>query len=105
MGVDPKLIGKKAMAELFRSGEVDAIDAQWFDPRGVPADPLLKAAVKLGAQNSERLSVIRRERATPFHGDAPTGLATSRSHKGLGVLLVALELRRPPIRRARSSVA
>lgn len=44
-----ELIGKKAMAEVFRSGEIDAIYAKWFDPLGVPADPLLKAAFKLGA--------------------------------------------------------
>jgi glutamate/aspartate transport system substrate-binding protein len=44
-----ELIGKKALAEVFRSGEIDAIYAKWFDPLGVPADPLLQAAFKLGA--------------------------------------------------------
>lgn len=44
-----ELVGKKALAEVFRSGEIDAIYAKWFDPLGVPADPLLKAAFKLGA--------------------------------------------------------
>lgn len=44
-----ELIGKKALAEVFRSGEIDAIYAKWFDPLGVPADPLLKAAFQLGA--------------------------------------------------------
>ncbi|WP_300015231.1 amino acid ABC transporter substrate-binding protein [uncultured Roseobacter sp.] len=44
-----ELIGKKALAEVFRSGEINAIYAKWFDPLGVPADPLLQAAFKLGA--------------------------------------------------------
>jgi len=44
-----ELIGKKALAEVFRSGEIDKIYAKWFDPLGVPADPLLKAAFRLGA--------------------------------------------------------
>ncbi|MDT8326563.1 MAG: amino acid ABC transporter substrate-binding protein [Roseovarius sp.] len=44
-----ELVGKKALANVFRSGEIDAIYAKWFDPLGVPADPLLKAAFQLGA--------------------------------------------------------
>ena len=44
-----ELVGKKALAEVFRTGEIDAIYAKWFDPLGVPADPLLKAAFQLGA--------------------------------------------------------
>lgn len=44
-----ELIGKKALAAVFRSGEIDAIYSKWFDPLGVPADPLLKAAFTLGA--------------------------------------------------------
>lgn len=44
-----ELVGKKALAEVFRSGEIDQIYAKWFDPLGVPADPLLKAAFRLGA--------------------------------------------------------
>lgn len=44
-----ELVGKKAIAEVFRSGEIDAIYAKWFDPLGVPADPLLTAAFQLGA--------------------------------------------------------
>ncbi|WP_187431266.1 Glutamate/aspartate import solute-binding protein [Roseobacter fucihabitans] len=44
-----ELVGKKALAAVFRSGEIDAIYSKWFDPLGVPADPLLKAAFKLGA--------------------------------------------------------
>lgn len=44
-----ELVGKRALAEVFRSGEIDEIYAKWFDPLGVPADPLLKAAFQLGA--------------------------------------------------------
>lgn len=44
-----ELVGKKALAEVFRSGEINAIYAKWFDPLGVPADPLLIAAFRLGA--------------------------------------------------------
>lgn len=44
-----ELVGKKALAEVFRSGEIDEIYAEWFDPLGVPADPLLQAAFQLGA--------------------------------------------------------
>ena len=44
-----ELVGKKALAEVFRSGEINAIYAKWFDPLGVPADPLLTAAFQLGA--------------------------------------------------------
>lgn len=44
-----ELVGKKALAAVFRSGEIDAIYAKWFAPLGVPADPLLQAAFQLGA--------------------------------------------------------
>lgn len=44
-----ELVGKKALAEVFRSGEIDDIYARWFDDLGVPADPLLAAAFQLGA--------------------------------------------------------
>ena len=44
-----ELVGKKALADVFRSGEIDAIYAKWFDALGVPADPLLEAAFQLGA--------------------------------------------------------
>lgn len=44
-----ELVGKKALAAVFRSGEINAIYSKWFDPLGVPADDLLKAAFKLGA--------------------------------------------------------
>ena len=44
-----RLIVNKALAELFRSGEIWNIYAKWFDPIGVPVSPLLKAAVELQA--------------------------------------------------------
>lgn len=43
-----ELVGKKALAEVFRSGEINDIYGKWFDPLGVPADDLLKAAFRLG---------------------------------------------------------
>jgi glutamate/aspartate transport system substrate-binding protein len=44
-----ELVGKKALGAVFRTGEINAIYAKWFDPLGVPADPLLQAAFRLGA--------------------------------------------------------
>lgn len=44
-----ELVGKTALANVFRSGEINDIYAKWFDPLGVPADPLLQAAFRLGA--------------------------------------------------------
>ncbi|MCG6884421.1 MAG: amino acid ABC transporter substrate-binding protein [Silicimonas sp.] len=44
-----ELVGKIALANVFRSGEINDIYAKWFDPLGVPADPLLSAAFELGA--------------------------------------------------------
>lgn len=44
-----ELVGKKALGAVFRSGEINAIYSKWFDPLGVPADPLLEAAFRLGA--------------------------------------------------------
>lgn len=43
-----ELVGKKAMASVMRSGEILDIYSKWFDPLGVPADDLLKAAFKIG---------------------------------------------------------
>jgi len=43
-----ELVGKKALAEVMRSGEILDIYSKWFDPIGVPADDLLKAAFKIG---------------------------------------------------------
>lgn len=44
-----ELIGKKAMADVFRSGEINDIYAKWFDPLGVGQTDLLKAAFQLNA--------------------------------------------------------
>jgi len=44
-----ELVGKKAMAGLFRSGEIDAIYDKWFAPMNVPQTDLLKAAFQLQA--------------------------------------------------------
>lgn len=44
-----ELIGKKAFAEVFRSGEIDAIYEKWFGPLGVEQTDLLKAAFKINA--------------------------------------------------------
>jgi glutamate/aspartate transport system substrate-binding protein len=44
-----ELVGKTALANVFRSGEINEIYSKWFDPMGVPADPLLQAAFQLGA--------------------------------------------------------
>lgn len=44
-----ELVGKKALAEVFRSGEIVEIYNKWFEPLGVPADPLLISAFQLGA--------------------------------------------------------
>ena len=44
-----ELVGKAALADVFRSGEIDAIYSKWFDPLGVPATPLLKASFTLNA--------------------------------------------------------
>jgi len=44
-----ELIGKKAMAEVFRSGEIDAIYEKWFAPLGVAQTDLLKAAFQINA--------------------------------------------------------
>lgn len=44
-----ELVGKKALAELFRSGEIDDIYAKWFDGMGIAQTDLLKASFKLNA--------------------------------------------------------
>lgn len=44
-----ELVGKTALANVFRTGEIDEIYAKWFDDLGVPQDPLLQAAFLLGA--------------------------------------------------------
>lgn len=44
-----ELIGKKAMAEVFRSGEINDIYKKWFGPLGVDQTDLLKAAFQINA--------------------------------------------------------
>jgi glutamate/aspartate transport system substrate-binding protein len=44
-----ELVGKAALAEVFRTGEIMEIYAKWFDPLGVPATPLLQASFALNA--------------------------------------------------------
>ena len=44
-----ELIGKKAFAEIFRSGEINAIYEKWFGPLGVEQTDLLKAAFQINA--------------------------------------------------------
>jgi glutamate/aspartate transport system substrate-binding protein len=44
-----ELVGKTALAEVFRSGEIMDIYSKWFDPLGVPATPLLQASFALNA--------------------------------------------------------
>lgn len=46
---DFELVGKKALAELFRSGEINDIYEKWFGPMGVEQSDLLKAAFRLQA--------------------------------------------------------
>jgi glutamate/aspartate transport system substrate-binding protein len=46
---DFELVGKRALAELFRTGEIDAIYDKWFGPMGVEQSPLLRAAFQLNA--------------------------------------------------------
>jgi len=42
-----ELIGKRALANLFRTGEINEIYAKWFDPMGIEQTPLLQAAFQL----------------------------------------------------------
>jgi len=44
-----ELVGRQALSELFRSGEIDAIYAKWFDPLGVAQTDLLQAAFRIQA--------------------------------------------------------
>ena len=46
---DFELVGKTALADLFRSGEIDEIYAKWFEPMGIEADDMLKAAFEINA--------------------------------------------------------
>ena len=44
---DFRLAVNKALARVFRSGEIARIYAKWFDPIAVPMSPLLKAGFEL----------------------------------------------------------
>jgi glutamate/aspartate transport system substrate-binding protein len=44
-----ELVGKRALAELFRSGEIDEIYNRWFGPMGIEQSDLLRAAFQLNA--------------------------------------------------------
>lgn len=44
-----ELIGKKALAEVFRAGEINTIYEKWFGPLGVEQTDLLKAAFQINA--------------------------------------------------------
>lgn len=44
-----ELIGKRALAALFRSGEINEIYDRWFGPMGVEMDELLAASFRLNA--------------------------------------------------------
>lgn len=46
---DFELVGKRAMAEVFRSGEINEIYERWFGPMGVEQSDLLRAAFRLNA--------------------------------------------------------
>lgn len=44
-----ELVGKRALAEVFRSGEINTIYDKWFGPMGVEQTELLKTAFKIQA--------------------------------------------------------
>lgn len=44
-----ELVGKKALAAVFRSGEINDIYEKWFGPLGVEQTDLLKAAFQINA--------------------------------------------------------
>ncbi|MGY8633925.1 amino acid ABC transporter substrate-binding protein [Bradyrhizobium sp. 14AA] len=46
---DFRLAVNRALARVFRSGEIAGIYAKWFDPISVPTSPLLKAGFELQA--------------------------------------------------------
>lgn len=46
---DFRLVVNRALARVYRSGEIAKIYAKWFDPMGVPMSPLLKAGFELQA--------------------------------------------------------
>ena len=46
---DFELVGKRALAKVFASGEINQIYDKWFGPMGVEASDLLKASFKINA--------------------------------------------------------
>lgn len=46
---DFELVGKRALAELFRSGEIDDIYDRWFGPMGIAQSEALRASFQLNA--------------------------------------------------------
>lgn len=44
-----ELVGKRALAALFRSGEINEIYDRWFGPMGIEQSDLLRAAFQLNA--------------------------------------------------------
>lgn len=44
-----ELVGKRALAALFRSGEINEIYDRWFGPMGIDQSDLLRSAFKLNA--------------------------------------------------------
>lgn len=44
-----ELVGKRALAALFRSGEINEIYDRWFGPMGIEQSDLLRAAFELNA--------------------------------------------------------
>lgn len=46
---DFELVGKRALAGLFRSGEINDIYERWFGPMGIEQSDLLRAAFQLNA--------------------------------------------------------
>jgi len=46
---DFELVGKRALAALFRSGEINEIYDRWFGPMGIEQSDMLRAAFRLNA--------------------------------------------------------
>lgn len=44
-----RLVVNKTLADLFRSGEINDIYNEWFEPMGVPMSDMLKASIQLHA--------------------------------------------------------
>jgi glutamate/aspartate transport system substrate-binding protein len=44
-----ELVGKRTLADLFRSGEIETIYNKWFEPLGMELTPLLETAFRIQA--------------------------------------------------------